>query len=54
MRTRTLERLRWVSVLCLVGAAICFAWVERQTAGFEEARANFPSPAPGGGGEGVD
>lgn len=47
MRTRTLERLRWVSVLCLVGAAICFAWVERQTAGFEGAQANFPSPAPG-------
>jgi hypothetical protein len=47
MRTRTLERLQWVSVLCLMGAAVCFAWVERQTAGFEGAQADFPSPAPG-------
>lgn len=47
MRTRTLERLRWLSVLCLVGAAICFLLVERRTNAVEAAWAHVPSPAPG-------
>lgn len=47
MRTRTLERLRWLSVLCLAGAAICFLLVERRTNAVEAAWAHVPSPAPG-------
>lgn len=47
MRSRTLERLRWLSVLCLIGAAICFALVERRASAFEKDWANFPSPVPG-------
>lgn len=47
MRSRTLERLRWLSVLCLIGAAICFALVERRARAFERSSAHFPSPAPG-------
>lgn len=47
MRTRTLERLRWLSVLCLAGAAICFMLVDRRTNALERGWAHFPSPAPG-------
>lgn len=47
MRTRTLERLRWLSVLCLAGAAMCFALVERSASMSEKEWADFPSPAPG-------
>ena len=46
MRSRTLEGMRWVSVLCLAGAAICFLLVERRTNAVEAAWAHFPSPAP--------
>lgn len=47
MRSRTLEAMRWVSVLCLAGAALCFAQVERRAGASERASARFPSPAPG-------
>ncbi len=47
MRSRTLERMRWLSVLCLAGAAMCFAWVEWQTNASRRDWADFPSPAPG-------
>lgn len=47
MRSRTLERMRWLSVLCLVGAALCFALIERRAGAFEKDWADFPSPAPG-------
>lgn len=47
MRSRTLERMRWLSVLCLAGAAMCFALVERRANAFEKDWADFPSPAPG-------
>lgn len=47
MRSRTLERMRWLSMVCLIGAAICFALVERRASAFEKDWANFPSPVPG-------
>lgn len=47
MRSRTLERMRWLSVLCLAGAAMCFA----QSAKWERAVSRdslvLPAPAPG-------
>jgi hypothetical protein len=47
MQARTLERLRWLSVLCLMGAAMCSLLVERRTNAVEAAWAHVPSPAPG-------
>lgn len=49
MRSRTLERLRWLSVLCLMGAAMCFLLADRSASMSEKDRADFPSPAPGAG-----
>lgn len=45
MRSRTLEGMRWVSVLCLAGAALCFA----QSARWERSvgRDSLVLPAPG-------
>lgn len=47
MQARTLERLRWLSVVCLVSAAVGFMLVERRAHAFDNDTAHFPSPGPG-------
>lgn len=47
MRSRTLERLRWLSVLCLMGAAMCFAQSVRWERAVSRDSLALPAPAPG-------
>lgn len=48
MRTRTLERLRWLSVLCLVGAALMFLCKARTDDAYHRQSITLASPAAGG------
>jgi len=48
MRSRTLERLRWLSVLCLAGAAMCCAQSARWERAVSRDSLVLPAPAPGG------
>jgi len=47
MRTRTLERLRWVSVLCLIGAALMFLFKAHTDEAYRRQSITLASPATG-------
>ena len=47
MRSRTLERLRWLSVLCLAGAALMFFYKARTADAYHRQSIALASPAAG-------
>jgi hypothetical protein len=48
MQARTLERLRWLSVVCLAGSALMFVGMARDEEAADAAIVVMPAPAMGG------